>query len=177
MKASSVATAALALAGVLNFGTALGVRHGKQGDQMPPPPVPLGKMAPNFSVSRLDGSKVKLSSLRGKIVMVDFWATWCPPCRKGLPVTDKISQLYSKKGLVVLAISDEDRKTVADFIKTNGYKMPTYYGAGATQKKYGIAAIPTMVIIDAKGRLSSYSVGLEPESTVMANLRKAGLKP
>lgn len=145
--------------------------------QMPPPPVPIGKKAPDITLTGLDGHKVKLSSLKGKVVMIDFWATWCPPCRKGLPITNKMHSKFASKGLKVFAVSNEDKKTVADFVKANKYTFPTFLDLNnAAGHTYGIQAIPTLVIVDAKGNLSSYSVGLEPESDVIANLKKAGLK-
>lgn len=142
-----------------------------------PPPVPLGSPAPDIELTGLDGKKVKLSSQKGKIVMIDFWATWCVPCREGLPVTNKLHEKFASKGLQVFAVSNEDRETVADFVKAKRFTFPALRDAdGSAAKAYKIEAIPTLVIIDAKGNLVSYAVGLEPEDTVIANLKKAGLK-
>ena len=94
------------------------------------PPVPIGRPAPDFSVSSLGGGRtVRLSSLRGRVVLLDFWATWCPPCRRGLPETQKLAAQYGGKGLTVLAISDETPLTIARFVKTNGYSFPAYRDA------------------------------------------------
>jgi thiol-disulfide isomerase/thioredoxin len=142
-----------------------------------PSPIPLGKPAPDFQVASLTGDKLKLSSLKGKVVMIDFWATWCPPCREGLPITNKMHEKYSKQGLQVLTVSNEDAITVSDFIKENKYSFPAYLDtSGSAESTYKIEGIPTLVVIDAQGNLSSYMVGLHPEEAVVAALKKAGLK-
>lgn len=148
-----------------------------QGEDAPKPPVPLGKSAPNFTVKTLSGEKRSLSEFRGKVVLIDFWATWCPPCRKGLPETQKFADTYGNKGLAVLAISDEDAKTVSPFLKENHYTFPTYLDAGSkVSEAYHIEAIPTVVIIDKEGHLITYLVGLQDPATIKAELKKAGLK-
>jgi thiol-disulfide isomerase/thioredoxin/outer membrane lipoprotein-sorting protein len=140
-------------------------------------PLPLGKPAPAFAVKTLDGKPVTLASLRGKVVMIDFWATWCGPCREGLPETEKIAKEGADKGLQVLAISDEKADVVSDFMKANGYKMPTFLDEGSkTMRTYKVDGIPCTVIIDAEGNLRSYLVGLNPPETIRAELAKAGAK-
>ena len=111
------------------------------------------------------------------MVLIDFWATWCPPCRKGLPETQALAKKYGDKGLAVLAISDENAKTVAPFIRTNHYTVPAYLGVGSkVSSAYKIQAIPTVVILDKAGRLVTYMVGLQDPATIKAELKKAGLK-
>lgn len=139
------------------------------------PPVPIGKPAPDFEVVSLDGKKAKLSSFRGKVVLIDAWATWCGPCKEGLPVTQKLHNQFKDKGLVVMAISDEDPQPVSAFVKENKYTFPTYTEDGSMRRAYGISAIPTLIIVDTKGNLASYSVGLEPESAIRQALKKAGV--
>jgi len=140
------------------------------------PPVPIGKPAPDFEVASLAGKPVRLSSLKGKVVLLDFWATWCPPCRKGLPETLKFHKELAGKGLSVLAISDEKKGTVEEFVKKNHPGLPTYLdNGGKLNKAYKIEAIPTVAIIDKSGRLSSWFVGLQSSDTIRAALKKAGL--
>jgi len=139
--------------------------------------VPVGQAAPEFEVASLTGETKRLSDLRGKVVLLDFWATWCPPCRKGLPETQQLHREFADKGLAVLAISDEDSKTVEPFLKQNSYSFPTYLDAkGAAGKIYKVEAIPTVVIITREGRLSAYMVGLQSPETIRAELKKAGLE-
>lgn len=141
------------------------------------PPVPIGKPAPDMELTGLDGKKVKLSALRGKVVMLDFWATWCGPCKESLPITNKISNEYRAKGLQVFAVSTEDKATVEAFVKENKYTFDAMLDVNAAASKtFNVDGIPCVVIIDPKGNLSSYTIGLEPEAKLMANLKKAGLK-
>ena len=124
----------------------------------------------------MDGVKKKLADFRGKVVLIDFWATWCPPCRKGLPETQKFYTEYGQKGLAVLTVSDETQPTVTAFLKKNNFTFPAYLDpGGATNKAYNIAAIPTVAIIDKNGKLAAYMVGLSPREAILAALKKAGL--
>jgi thiol-disulfide isomerase/thioredoxin len=148
-----------------------------QDEQEPKPPVPIGHLAPEFSVTGMDGKKLKLSSLRGHVVMIDFWATWCPPCRETLPETYRLSKVGEPRGLKVLPISDEDHGTGAGFLKQNHYARPTFLDKGSkAEKTYNIQAIPTVVIIDAKGKLRNYFVGAQDPKTLKDALLKAGVK-
>jgi len=152
-------------------------KEADEDEPKPKPPVPLGKTAPNFTVRTLTGKKRSLKDFRGKVVMIDFWATWCFPCRLGLPETQRLAKAYKSKGLAVLAISDEDAETVSPFLKSNHYTFPAYLDAEArAATAYNIEGIPTVVVIDKRGRLVNYLVGLQDPATVQAALKKAGLK-
>lgn len=148
-----------------------------QSQAEPKPPVPLGSSAPDFEVQALNGRKVKLSSFRGRPVMIDFWATWCPPCRKGLPETNHLSKLGAVQGLEVMAISNENMASIARFMKQNHYSVKTYQDDGSkAERAYKVEVIPVLAMIDAKGRLSSYMVGLRQPGEITAALAKMGLK-
>ena len=143
----------------------------------PASPLPIGKPAPDAILTSLDGKRVSLSSLRGKVVLIDFWATWCGPCRAFLPITNKLNAEYASKGLQVLAVSAEDATTVGSFMREGNYTFPAYLDPDAkANAAYRIDVIPCLAIIDRNGNLSSYSVGLESEVQVLDNLKKAGLK-
>src|ERR1051325_6358438 len=108
------------------------------------PPVSLGSPAPNLQVTSMNGKTVSLSSLKGKVVLLDFWATWCPPCRKGLPETQKLNEEYGSKGRVVMAISNEKKETVQPFLQQNKYTFPAYLDTTRSgDRVYHIKAIPT----------------------------------
>jgi len=141
------------------------------------PPVPLGSDAPDFAVTPLKGGQpVRLSSLRGQVVLLDFWATWCPPCRKGLPETQALFSKWSRRGLQVMTIDDEDASTIGKFLTKNRYTFPSYRDAGGqAEKAYHINAIPTLAVIDTQGHLVNYFVGLQDPATVRDALKKAGL--
>ncbi len=146
------------------------------GDAESKPPVALGKPAPDIRVIDINGAKRKLADFKGRVVLIDFWATWCPPCRKGLPETEKFFTKYGKKGLAVLTVSDEPKATVMPFVKENRYTFPVYLDPNdVTNKAYHIEAIPTTVVIDRNGRLVAYNVGLAPPEVISAALKKAGL--
>lgn len=156
--------------------------EGKPVDDMsvgaePQSPVPLGQPAPDISVVSPDGVRHRLADFKGRVVLIDFWATWCPPCRKGLPETQRFHTLYGRKGLAVLAVSDEPKGTIMPFVKQNKYTFPVYIDEGSvTNKAYHVEAIPTVVVIDAKGNLAAYKVGLSPRAEILAALKKAGLQ-
>ncbi|MBS1715944.1 MAG: redoxin domain-containing protein [Armatimonadetes bacterium] len=142
----------------------------------PASPLPIGKPAPNFKLTGMDGKTVNLSDLKGKVVLIDFWATWCGPCREGLPVTDKLHKEFASKGLQVLAVSDEEKPTVDKFVKDNGYSFPVFLDTDrSANTTYKIEGIPTLVIIDKNGNLASYAMGLEPEAMVREKLKKVGI--
>jgi thiol-disulfide isomerase/thioredoxin len=142
----------------------------------PAGPVEVGKAAPNFTVTSLSGEKTSLASLRGKVVLVDFWATWCGPCRKGLPETQKLHEELASKGLAVLAVTHEEKPLVQEFIQSEGFKFPTYIDdEGKMNQAYGIESIPTVAIIDREGKLSAFMIGLQDPADIRAELKKVGL--
>jgi thiol-disulfide isomerase/thioredoxin len=142
----------------------------------PKPPVAFGRPAPAITVKSVDGAASSLTALRGRVVLIDFWATWCPPCRKGLPETQALYDAYGKKGLAVLTISDETKGTVTPYLKSNKLTFPAFLDqGGATNKAYHIEAIPTVAVIDRRGNLSSFFVGLQDKAIILAALKKAGL--
>ncbi|GAB6283636.1 MAG: hypothetical protein STSR0008_24210 [Ignavibacterium sp.] len=123
--------------------------------------------APDFSLVDINGKTVKLSDHKNKVVMLDFWATWCPPCRKGIPDLVKLQKKY-KDQLVIIGISlDTDtKKDVVPFAKNYGINYPVVYGNQEVVNNYGgIEAIPTSFIIDKKGNIVQSFVGLMSIST------------
>lgn len=136
------------------------------------------KKAADFKLKTLEGKEIKLSDYRGKIVIVDFWATWCPPCRKGIPDLISLQEEY-KKDLVVIGISLDQQNTIKDlkpFIENYKINYPVVLGDEKVVKDYGgINAIPTSFIIDQKGNIVDSHVGLVPK-TVYADQIKSLLK-
>lgn len=124
-----------------------------------------GQMAPDFSLRALDGKEYSLSALKGKLVLIDFWATWCPPCKEELPIIEKLHQNYQAKGLVVLGISDEDRATVEPFIKENKITFPILMDSGGkVSQMYKVTAIPRVILIDKEGKVVKDITGYQKEN-------------
>jgi thiol-disulfide isomerase/thioredoxin len=141
------------------------------------PPMDVGTTVPDFTVVGLDGKKLKISSLRGHPVMIDFWATWCPPCVASLPETNRIASVGAPSGLKVLAISGEEKDTVAAFIKEKQYTMPTYLDPGMSDEQLMKAnALPSTIIIDPQGKLAAYIIGGGQEAAIHAALAKLGVR-
>ena len=120
-------------------------------------------MAPPFSVTALDGQRVSMDGLAGKVVLIDFWATWCGPCRDALPRIRKIAQRFEGQPLVVLSVSlDSDEGKWKDFVAKNGMTWLQYRDGGFTGQiatQFGVNAIPATFSIDADGVLEDQHVG------------------
>lgn len=144
--------------------------------------VKVGEEAPNFTVEMFDGSTVSLAELRGKVVLLNFWATWCPPCREELThVQEEIIDRFAERPFVFLPVSrGESREAVAAFREETGYEFPM--GLDSTRTVYDRFAsnyIPRNFLIDAKGKVVAATVGfddLEFEEliqTIEATIKKA----
>jgi thiol-disulfide isomerase/thioredoxin len=131
-------------------------------------------LAPNFDLTSTDGKNVKLSDFRGKVVIVDFWATWCPPCRKGIPDLIELQNEFKDK-LVVIGVSlDQDTKPdVVPFIKKYGINYPVVYGTNQVIMDYGsINAIPTSFVINKEGKIVDKHIGLVPKSDLETKIKE-----
>jgi peroxiredoxin len=130
-----------------------------------------------FELTALDGRTYGLESLRGKIVLLNFWATWCPPCRREMPDMEKLYQRFSSKGLVVLAVSDEKRQTVEDFLKKQNYTFPVLLDDGRTlNTAFGIEGIPNSFLFNREGKLVGEAIDMRTERQFLEMFKAAGLK-
>jgi peroxiredoxin/outer membrane lipoprotein-sorting protein len=137
---------------------------------------PYGKEAPDFTLKTFKGATVQMKKLRGKVVLLSFWASWCGPCRHEMPVIEKLSHQYRDQGFLVFGVNDEDRDTIQDYIKENGYSFPTLVDEEQeAMKLYHVGAIPTTVVIDREGKIASYQVGTSSENELRAVLRTLGI--
>lgn len=122
-----------------------------------------GQDAPAFALADLEGNTVSLSDLKGKVIFIDFWATWCPPCRESLPHTQALSQHEKAKSgdLVVLAINArEEVDEVKSFLQEKGYTFRVLLDKdGAVMNQFKVQGIPTFVIIDREGKVAWVQVG------------------
>ena len=117
--------------------------------------------AADFKLQDLEGKTVKLSELRGKPVLLDFWATWCPPCREAIPGIEKLHRSYSGKGLVVLGISLDQGgwDSVKEFVTESGITYPVLKGTDDVATKYHVRTIPMLVIVDKEGKIYKRYLG------------------
>jgi len=125
----------------------------------------VGDTAPNFWLQLEDGRYVRLSDLKGKPVVINFWATWCPPCRAEMP--EFVKTAAADDDVIVLAVNDgEDRSLVEDFAAAFGMTMPVVLDKdGVLGERYLVQGLPTSYFIDREGKLSSMAVGqITPET-------------
>jgi peroxiredoxin len=130
--------------------------------------------APVWELKDVDGKAVKLSDFKGKVVILDFWATWCPPCRKEIPGFVELQEAYKDKGLVVIGVSldEEGAAVVKPFMTEYKVNYPMVIGDGKTVEAYGgISGIPTTFIIDKEGKIKSVHVGYRPKETFEAEIK------
>jgi peroxiredoxin len=135
----------------------------------------IGENAKEFAINLLNGKKIKLSDYKGRVVLIDFWAVWCPPCREGIPF---FKELYSKnkdKGFEIIGISlDTDEKKLNDFLKEKAIDWRiSYSGKGwydDTAKLYNVSTIPSIWIIDKSGKLRYFDVHKEDMKKAVVKL-------
>ena len=125
-----------------------------------------------------DGTKIDLRNFRGKVVLVDFWASWCPDCNRELPTVQKVYDKYKDRGLVLIGISlDKDAKALANFVAKKSLPWPQYFdGKGWDNEfaaKYGVRSIPEMWLVDRQGALVTTFVPIEKLDDQVAGLLDA----
>lgn len=135
-----------------------------------------GAPAPDFELASLDGRKVKLSDYRGKAVVLNFWATWCSPCKVEMPWFVDLQKKYGNEGLVVLGIAmdDSDNAKIAQFASEMGVNYPVLLGTDKVSDQYGnVQFLPTTFYIDREGRIIGKGTGLLGRGEIEENVQKA----
>lgn len=123
----------------------------------------VGTPAPDFELNDPQGKTNRLSDHKGKVVLIDFWATWCAPCRRELPLIQRIYDRYKDEGLVVLAISvDRQRGIVSSYMWENGYTFPVLLADSQVRLTYKVRGIPALYLIDRQGSVRFYQRGFKP---------------
>lgn len=119
------------------------------------------KLAEDFSLAMPDGKTFTLSDHRGKVVFINFWATWCPPCREEMPGMERLWVRYREKGLLVVAVSlDRDPLVVPPFVKERKFTFPIVLDPKTqTGHAYGVRALPASFFVDRKGYMSLLALG------------------
>jgi peroxiredoxin len=129
-----------------------------------PPPSPReGFSAPDFTLDLLGGGQLALSDLRGKVVMVNLWASWCPPCRAEMPTIEKVYQAFQAQGLVVLGVNttfQDSESDVAAFVEEFGLTFPIPLDReGGVSQRYQMRGLPSTFFIDRQGIIRTVVIG------------------
>ena len=139
-------------------------------------PVVAGHAAPDFELKDINGKMVKLSDFRGKAVVLNFWATWCPPCKTEIPWFEDLQDKYGNQGLAIVgvALDDASDKEIAEFAKDMKMNYPVLIGKEETSDLYGgVEALPTTFYIDRSGKIMTSIPGLVDQREIEANIVKA----
>ena len=137
----------------------------KSGDH--PRPDWVGREAPDFTLLDLSGREVKLSAMRGKIVLLDFWATWCVPCTEEIPTVEKIADHYKARTVETLGISDEEPSVVKEWLALNKRNLRILIDPeGKVSEQFQVEGIPALVVIGRDGRILSYYTGTQSEQSL-----------
>jgi thiol-disulfide isomerase/thioredoxin len=133
-----------------------------------------GQAATGFRLPQLSGPPVSLADYKGKVVVLDFWATWCSPCRAEMPIFEKLHRELAAKDVVILALDvNENDETVGAFIEKEKYTFPVLLAIGSDiAASYHVDAYPTTVVIDKSGRIADYLVGSRPEVDLRAAIER-----
>lgn len=137
---------------------------------------PTGKPAPDFTLQTLDGKDVTLSSLRGKAVLLNFWATWCGPCKIEMPWFVELQKEYGPQGLQIVGVAMDDSSTqdIQTFVKEMGVNYPVLLGKESVGQAYGgVDVLPTTFFIDRNGDIVAREFGLQSRSLFVDNIKKA----
>jgi peroxiredoxin len=136
-----------------------------------PPGEPLDT-APAFTLTDLSGKSVSLSDFKGKVLILDFWATWCPPCKKEIPDFIELQKQYGSQGVQIVGIALDQPDKVKAFVQQNGINYPVLMGNEAITVKYGgIDGIPTTFVIDKKGKIINRFEGYRPRNVFEGEIK------
>jgi thiol-disulfide isomerase/thioredoxin len=124
----------------------------------------MNQPAPDFTLKSMSGENVKLSELQGNVVMINFWATWCGPCRQEMPLLDEFYKKYKKLGFVLLGVNvEEDSSKAAGYLKEVPVTFPILYdNTNKVSELYDVDAMPTTVLVDRGGNLRFVHRGYKP---------------
>ena len=121
------------------------------------------KLAPDFTLKTVDGKSLTLSDIRGKVVLIDFWATWCEPCHDSIPVFERFHKEYREEGFVVLGVNvDGDSEYVPNFVRRFRMTYPVLLDEGlAVMRSYRVRGLPNMFLLDKNGRVRKHWIGID----------------
>jgi len=176
MAARGVRWPAAVLIAALLFLSGCG-RSGAPGDAAASP-LRNGDVAPDFEMTDLGGDTVKLSALDGRVRLLDFWATWCPPCREEIPMLNELHRQYGEAGLSILALSDEDAAIIQEFASETRMAYTNLVDASTVAERYGVLGLPTAFLVDREGKIVETFFGAKPRAALERQIRTLlGLEP
>ena len=126
--------------------------------------------APDFTLQSVDGEPFRLSETNGKIRLIDFWATWCAPCREEVPMLNDLQADYGDQGLLILAITDEEAGVVQEFVREYGVEYLNLIGTEEISEAYGVLGLPAAYLLDAEGRLVKTFLGPKPRRVLVEQI-------
>jgi peroxiredoxin len=131
----------------------------------------------DFTLTDLSGEKWTLKSLKGKVVLLNFWATWCPPCNREMPDMQALYDKYKDQGLVVLAVTDEESAKVEPFISKRKFTYPILLDTGRkVNEEFGVEGIPKTFVFDRDGKLVAQAIDMRTLGQFLEMLSEAGVK-
>ena len=161
---------------LVTLGSVVGLlAYGFTTDPRAIPSTLTGKPAPDFSLTLFEGRTVRLSDFRGKVVFLNFWASWCPPCREEAPLLEQTWRRYRNEGVIFLGVDIQDTEEAARrFIQDFGI---TYMNGQDPRNRiaidYGVYGIPETYFIDKEGRITYKHIGALEQKTILAKLKEA----
>jgi len=152
----------LSLGAVVGSGCAPTAPSGEVAEKSPSEP----RVAPPFMLQRVGGGEVSLADSAGRVRLVDFWTTWCAPCREEIPMLNEIQIAYGDRGFDILAISPEEADVLEEFMAEHPVEYTSLVGNEELVQEYGAMGYPTAFLIDGEGRVIDFFFGPKPRSVL-----------
>ena len=124
------------------------------------------RVAPAFTLPRVGGGEVSLADSAGRVRLVDFWTTWCPPCREEIPMLNELQLAYGERGFDIIAISPEEADILEEFMAENPVEYTSLIGTEELVHEYGALGYPTAFLIDGEGYVVDFFFGPKPRSVL-----------
>ena len=130
-------------------------------------------VASDFSLKDMNGKTVRLSDYKGKVVLLEFWATWCPPCRASVPGLEKLHKAYKDKGLVLLAVAMDmgGDDEIRSYIKESGITYIVLKGTEDVATKYQVRSVPMMLVLNKEGKITKRYLGMGSDEDLEADIK------
>jgi thiol-disulfide isomerase/thioredoxin len=129
-----------------------------------------GPTALDFTLNDLQGEQVQLSDSAGQVRLIDFWATWCAPCREEVPMLNELQASYGPQGFQILAISDEEADVIRDFVKDHEVEYLNLLGTEEVVEAFGVLGLPAAYLVDGEGRVVESFLGPKPRRVLVEKI-------